>query len=131
MDKRSDFFNASEHVEEEPELEEEEVVEVVEEKPKKRSYTKQSEPKTVKLRLMKQMKVNAIGKVTGKKYTWDRGGAIVDVDILDKDKLLEKLRASDILQKIHYCAECMGWVCLQCWNMDTKLCKKHSEASNK
>jgi len=90
MDKRSDFQYASEYIEEEPE--EEEVIEVVEEEepPKKRSYTKQSEPQTVKLRLKKQMKVNSIGKVTGKKYTWEKAGAVVDVDILDKDELLKK-----------------------------------------
>ena len=49
----------------------------------------------------------------------------------EKDKLLEKLRASKIFEKIHYCPECMGWVCLQCWNMDNKLCKMHSKAPNK
>ena len=49
----------------------------------------------------------------------------------EKDKLLEKLRASEILEKISYCPECMGWVCLKCWNMGNKLCKKHSKALNK
>jgi tetratricopeptide (TPR) repeat protein len=49
----------------------------------------------------------------------------------EKDKLLEKLRTSKILQKMRYCPECMNWVCLQCWNMDNKLCKKHSKAPNK
>jgi len=49
----------------------------------------------------------------------------------EKDKLLEKLRASEILEKIQYCPECMSWVCWQCWNMDDKSCKKHSNAPNK
>ena len=48
------------------------------------------EPQTVKLRLLKNLKLNSIGKVTGKHYHWSGGGAVVDVDILDKDKLLEK-----------------------------------------
>ena len=48
------------------------------------------EPQTVKLRLLKDLKLKSIGKVTGKSYVWRGGGSIVDVDILDKDKLLEK-----------------------------------------
>jgi hypothetical protein len=84
MDKRSDFQYDSEYLEDEvEELEEEEM-------PKKRSYTKKSDPETVKLRLLKDIKVNAVGKVTGNYYSWAGGGAVVDVDILDKDELLKK-----------------------------------------
>jgi tetratricopeptide (TPR) repeat protein len=49
----------------------------------------------------------------------------------ERDKILEKLRTSEILEKIHYCPECMGWVCLKCWNIEKKLCKKHSKAQIK
>jgi len=51
---------------------------------------RKKKPQTVKLRLMKDLKLNSIGKVTGNLYSWPRGGSVVDVDILDKDKLLEK-----------------------------------------
>lgn len=78
MDKRSDFQYASKHLEKK-------------EKPAKRKYTKQvEEVETVKVRLLKDMNVNVIGKVTGKRYSWQGGGSVVNVDILDKDKLLEK-----------------------------------------
>lgn len=77
MDKRSDFQYASKHLEKE--------------KPVKRKYTKRvEEVETVKVRLLKDMNVNVIGKVTGKRYSWQGGGSVVNVDILDKDKLLEK-----------------------------------------
>jgi len=78
MDKRSDFQYASKHLEKK-------------EKPVKRKYTKRvEEVETVKVRLLKDMNVNVIGKVTGKRYSWQGGGSVVNVDILDKDKLLEK-----------------------------------------
>lgn len=79
MDERSDFQYDSEYL-----VEEEEKI------PVKKAKRKEPEPQTVKLRLMKDLKLNAIGKVTGKHYSWLRGGSVVDVDILDKDKLLEK-----------------------------------------
>ncbi|MFX1520922.1 MAG: tetratricopeptide repeat protein [Promethearchaeota archaeon] len=49
----------------------------------------------------------------------------------EKDELLKKLRESKILEKIQYCPECMCWVCFQCWDIDKKSCKKHSNTSNK
>ena len=51
---------------------------------------RKKKPKTVKLRLLKALKLNSIGSVTGKRYSWSGGGAVVEVDILDIDKLLEK-----------------------------------------
>ena len=81
MDERSDFQYVSEYL---VEVEEEEKI------PVKKAKRKEPEPQTVKLRLLKNLKLNSTGKVTGKHYHWPRGGSIVDVDILDKDKLLEK-----------------------------------------
>ena len=81
MDERSDFQYASKYLEKEEE---------VKEKPVKKFRKKAPKPQTVKLRLLKDLKLNSIGKVTGKRYHWPRGGSVVDVDILDKDKLLEK-----------------------------------------
>ena len=80
MDERSDFQYASKYLEEEE----------VKEKPVKKVRRKAPKPQTVKLRLLKDLKLNVIGKVTGKRYSWAGGGSVVDVDILDKDKLLEK-----------------------------------------
>ena len=82
MDKRSDLQYVSEYL-----IEDEEEKEQL---PVKKAKRKAPEPKTVKLRLLKNLKLNSIGKVTGKHYHWSGGGAVVDVDILDKDKLLEK-----------------------------------------
>ena len=73
MDKRSDFQYASKHLKKQP-------VKMV----------KKSKPQTVKLRLLKDLNVNAIGSSTGKRYSWFGGGSVVNVDILDKDKLLKK-----------------------------------------
>ena len=81
MDERSDFQYVSEYL---VEVEEEEKL------PVKKAKRKEPEPQTVKLRLLKDLKLNSIGSVTGKRYSWSGGGSVVDVDILDKDKLLEK-----------------------------------------
>ena len=48
---------------------------------------------TVRLQLMKEVKLNTIGKVTGKKYTFDGAGAILDVDKEDADILLKRKRS--------------------------------------
>jgi hypothetical protein len=45
---------------------------------------------TVQIVLLRDMKVNYTGKVTGKVYRFSGAGSILPVDIKDKDKMLEK-----------------------------------------
>lgn len=45
---------------------------------------------TIRLRLMKDLKLNAIGKVTGNRYTFNGAGSILDVDEQDAEYLLNK-----------------------------------------
>ena len=44
----------------------------------------------VKVRLRISARVKAVGPVTGKRYLWERAGAIVEVDVKDVAGLLEK-----------------------------------------
>jgi hypothetical protein len=66
---------------------------------KRKPYTSSTYPdrkasrSTVRLQLMKEVKLNTIGKVTGKKYTFDGAGAILDVDKEDADILLKRKRS--------------------------------------
>jgi len=83
MDSRSNFFDVSEHIEEEETVEKKE-------KPVRKKRTVKAKSQTVKLRLLKDLQVNAYGNITGKRYSWSGGGSVVDVDIRDKDKLLKK-----------------------------------------
>lgn len=77
MEKRDDSERKSERVKVSDE--------VIEEEPKK---VTQSE--TVRLVLLKQVKLNYIGPVTGKKYTFSGAGAEVDVDKKDAEIMINK-----------------------------------------
>jgi len=83
MEKRSiDEWN-SELEEELQELEEDSVKEIAD-------FYELTE-KTVRLRLMKDLRLNIIGKVTGKTYTFSGGGAELDVDKKDAEIMLTKV----------------------------------------
>ena len=72
MENRSNIFNDSERV-------------------KKEIPVRKKKITTKKLRLLKNIKLNITGKVTGKKYTFNGGGAIVDVDSRDADIMINKV----------------------------------------
>lgn len=52
---------------------------------------KQETPSTVRLRLLKPVKLNIIGKYTGKVYTFPRGGSELDIDYNDAQLFLQKM----------------------------------------
>ncbi len=52
--------------------------------------TKEELPKTVRLRLLKPVKLNITGKVTGNVYTFFHGGYELDVDYKDAQLFLQK-----------------------------------------
>lgn len=45
---------------------------------------------TVKLQLTRPVNLTIVGPVTGKKYIFNGGGSVVNVDKLDADELLNK-----------------------------------------
>ncbi|MHA2085430.1 MAG: hypothetical protein ACXADW_21810 [Candidatus Hodarchaeales archaeon] len=47
-------------------------------------------PETVRLILLKDLKLNVIGKVTGKRYHFSGGGSQLDVDKQDAEIMLKK-----------------------------------------
>jgi hypothetical protein len=49
-----------------------------------------SQSETVRIVLLRDMKLNYTGKVTGKVYRFDGAGSVLPVDVKDKDKMLEK-----------------------------------------
>ena len=51
-----------------------------------------SNPVTVKIISLLDAKVKVTGIVTGNLYVWDRAGTAQNVDILDKDDILNKRR---------------------------------------
>ena len=70
----------------------------------KRSYSKRSsqrvkvsdkkeeikDPETVLLQLAKDLNLNIVGKVTGKKYNFPRAGSVVAIDKRDVDEMMKK-----------------------------------------
>ena len=54
-------------------------------------YPKVKTPETIRLRLMKDLRLNIVGKVTGKTYTFSGGGAELDVDKKDAEIMLTKV----------------------------------------
>lgn len=90
MAKRSIYDDNSERVKVEDDLDEEfddeevdfEELLDVEELPK--------QPETVRLVLLKDMKLNYTGPVTGKLYMFDKAGAEIDVDKEDANEMLAK-----------------------------------------
>lgn len=50
----------------------------------------ESPQETVRLRLLKSLKLNYKGPVTGNIYVFSGGGSIVEVDALDAPKMMEK-----------------------------------------
>jgi hypothetical protein len=48
-------------------------------------------PETTRLRLLKDLRLNIVGKVTGKTYTFSGGGAELDVDKQDATIMLTKV----------------------------------------
>lgn len=52
---------------------------------------KEVQSTTIRLRLMKDLKLNVTGKATGNKYTFNGGGSEVDVDEQDVEYLLNKI----------------------------------------
>ena len=52
--------------------------------------SKQDTPKTVRLRLLKPVKLNITGKVTGNVYIFPRGGTELDINYEDAQLFLEK-----------------------------------------
>jgi len=50
----------------------------------------QNEAETVPVRLMKELKVNVIGAVTGNTYIFNGAGSIVNVDKLDMENINKK-----------------------------------------
>jgi hypothetical protein len=52
--------------------------------------TKQDVPTTVRLRLLKPVKLNIIGKSTGETYHFPGGGSELDIDYNDAQMFLEK-----------------------------------------
>lgn len=51
----------------------------------------EAEPETVRVMLLKNLKVNYYGKVTRKLYVFSGGGAIVEVDRRDVETMLQKV----------------------------------------
>ena len=51
---------------------------------------KQEAPTTIRLRLLKPVKLNITGKVTGEVYTFPRGGSELDIDYEDAQLFLQK-----------------------------------------
>ena len=49
-----------------------------------------SVPTMVKIVSLVDAKVKVTGKVTGNLYVWDRAGTAQEVDVLDKDDILNK-----------------------------------------
>lgn len=47
---------------------------------------------TVSIRSLIDAKVKLTGAVSGKVYIWERAGAVVSVDVVDKDEVLNKKR---------------------------------------
>lgn len=47
---------------------------------------------TVSIRSLVDAKVKLTGAVSGKVYIWERAGAVVSVDVVDKDEVLNKKR---------------------------------------
>ena len=47
-------------------------------------------PETVRLMLLKDLKLNVIGKVTGKRYTFSGGGSQLDIDKRDAEIMIKK-----------------------------------------
>ena len=62
-------------------------------KPKKKKLYSAPKRQTVKLQLMKEVKKNVTGRVTGKKYVFNGAGSIVDVDKEDADILINIRRS--------------------------------------
>lgn len=52
--------------------------------------TEKKSEQTVRLRLLKPVKLNIIGKVTGNTYTFPRGGSEADVNYEDAQLFLQK-----------------------------------------
>lgn len=51
-----------------------------------------SKPETVSIVSLLNAKVKVTGIVTGNLYVWDKAGTALDVDVLDKDDILNKKR---------------------------------------
>ena len=51
-----------------------------------------SKPETVSIVSLLNAKVKVTGIVTGNLYVWDKAGTALDVDVLDKDDILNKRR---------------------------------------
>lgn len=47
---------------------------------------------TVSIRSLIDAKVKLTGAVSGKVYIWERAGAVISVDVVDKDEVLNKKR---------------------------------------
>lgn len=47
---------------------------------------------TVSIRSLVDAKVKLTGAVSGKVYIWERAGAVISVDVVDKDEVLNKKR---------------------------------------
>ena len=52
--------------------------------------SKQETPLTIRLRLLKPVKLNITGKSTGRVYTFPRGGSELDIDYEDAQLFLQK-----------------------------------------
>lgn len=61
------------------------------ERTSKRVKSNAEKPKLVRLVLTKDKIVNVVGKATGKKYTFNRAGAVLYVDERDAEVMLQKV----------------------------------------
>ena len=48
------------------------------------------EEETIRLRLAKDLNLNIVGKVTGKKYNFPRAGSVVAIDKRDVNEMMKK-----------------------------------------
>ena len=69
-------------------------VSVIKEEPEIEFALETEELEFVNIQLLKHLKLNYYGKVTGNLYMFDGGGAIVSVDKRDADIMLEKMGAN-------------------------------------
>ena len=58
----------------------------------KQEFPKYNQVDTVSIRLMIDAKVKVTGTVTGNEYVFDKAGSTRNVDIRDKDEILNKKR---------------------------------------